>query len=574
MSRTRAASSVASANGSGLEVGNSATATITSSTLTAVEGIALRVHATTNPVSVSDSLIESSGTEDLPSGNASAGCDGWPAIEAGSTGTLTLTGDTVYNATTSDGANGQPPADALALEPAGAGAAVVAHNTIFEAAAAGNGGWDIHANGFPVTADHSSYLTTDAVNGGTITAPNTSGNIADDPQFGAASGGDFSLASGSPEIGAGDPSVVTGGETDANGAPRATSCPGGVTVLNIGALESPSPSCPVQTYSLTVSKAGTGSGTVTSGDGTHSCGSACSHSYPAGTPVTLTATAVSGSAFGGWSGGGCSGTGACQVTISQAQSVTATFNTQGTGTLPVVSGLSPPVGIPVVSGLSPAVGIPGGGNVVTIVGTHLTGASVVDFGANPASAVKVINDGEVMATSPAGSGTVDVTVKTPAGTSAVNGGDRFTYIRPAVIGTANNVLTAAVSQLSQLNPAAALKSGTFVVEVKVSTPGTINVSVLAQQNATIARVLKKGTVLAHGRAVAKHVGTVKLVLHLTSAGRAALKKLKRALPVTVVARFVPSSGAAYTAKRGARIRPRHHASVVRGHVLAATSHSR
>jgi hypothetical protein len=41
--------------------------------------------------------------------------------------------------------------------------------------------------------------------------------------------------------------------------------------------------------------------------------------------VTLTASPDLGSSFGGWSGGGCSGTGTCTVTLSSDQSVTATF---------------------------------------------------------------------------------------------------------------------------------------------------------------------------------------------------------------------------------------------------------
>jgi murein peptide amidase A len=40
----------------------------------------------------------------------------------------------------------------------------------------------------------------------------------------------------------------------------------------------------------------------------------------------LAATAASGSTFAGWSGAGCSGTGSCQVTMSAAEAVTATFD--------------------------------------------------------------------------------------------------------------------------------------------------------------------------------------------------------------------------------------------------------
>ena len=75
---------------------------------------------------------------------------------------------------------------------------------------------------------------------------------------------------------------------------------------------------------LTVSKAGAGSGTVTSSPAGISCGATCSTSFTPGTVVTLTAAPAAGSTFTGWSGS-CTGTGACSVTMSAAQAVTATF---------------------------------------------------------------------------------------------------------------------------------------------------------------------------------------------------------------------------------------------------------
>jgi hypothetical protein len=79
---------------------------------------------------------------------------------------------------------------------------------------------------------------------------------------------------------------------------------------------------------LTVSKAGAGSGTVTSSPAGINCGSSCSASYVSGTPVTLTATPATGSTFTGWSGGGCTGTGTCVVTMSADTTVTAGFVVQ------------------------------------------------------------------------------------------------------------------------------------------------------------------------------------------------------------------------------------------------------
>ena len=78
------------------------------------------------------------------------------------------------------------------------------------------------------------------------------------------------------------------------------------------------------TYALTVGKAGTGSGTVTSSPAGINCGATCSASFNLGTNVTLTATPATGSTFTGWSGA-CTGTGSCAVTMTAAQSVTATF---------------------------------------------------------------------------------------------------------------------------------------------------------------------------------------------------------------------------------------------------------
>jgi hypothetical protein len=84
---------------------------------------------------------------------------------------------------------------------------------------------------------------------------------------------------------------------------------------------------PPVAHALTVSKSGTGSGSVSSSPAGINCGSTCSSAFITGTQVTLTATADSGSTFAGWSGGGCSGTGTCTVTMSADQAVTATFST-------------------------------------------------------------------------------------------------------------------------------------------------------------------------------------------------------------------------------------------------------
>jgi hypothetical protein len=93
--------------------------------------------------------------------------------------------------------------------------------------------------------------------------------------------------------------------------------------------------------SLTVSKTGAGSGTVTSNPSGINCGATCSASFAQGTSVTLTAAPAPGSVFAGWSGGSCSGTGTCTLPLTAAQTVTAAFAApQSLGSLSLeVSGL-------------------------------------------------------------------------------------------------------------------------------------------------------------------------------------------------------------------------------------------
>ena len=99
--------------------------------------------------------------------------------------------------------------------------------------------------------------------------------------------------------------TVMGGPPDGSGS-----------VLNFSA-----PNCyaPASSYTLTVSTAGTGTGTIS--------GSNCSTgTYATGTSVSCTGTANAGSTFEGWSGGTCTGVGACTFSLSSNSTVTGTFN--------------------------------------------------------------------------------------------------------------------------------------------------------------------------------------------------------------------------------------------------------
>jgi RHS repeat-associated protein len=75
---------------------------------------------------------------------------------------------------------------------------------------------------------------------------------------------------------------------------------------------------------LTVVRAGSGSGAVTSNAGAINCGATCSDTYTTGTLIVLTAAPAAGNQFTGWLGP-CTGKGACQFALNGATTAVATF---------------------------------------------------------------------------------------------------------------------------------------------------------------------------------------------------------------------------------------------------------
>jgi len=86
--------------------------------------------------------------------------------------------------------------------------------------------------------------------------------------------------------------------------------------------------------------------------------------------------------------------------------------------------------LPVVSKVAPREGPMAGGASVTITGANFGSASAVHFGGAAASSFTVDSQGEITATTPAGTGVVDVTVTTPSGTSGAVNADHYTYRTP------------------------------------------------------------------------------------------------------------------------------------------------
>lgn len=82
---------------------------------------------------------------------------------------------------------------------------------------------------------------------------------------------------------------------------------------------------------------------------------------------------------------------------------------------------------PTVTSLSPNNGVAGGGTSVAITGTGFVSPATVKFGEVAATSVTVNSSTSITAVSPAGSGTVNVTVTDTNGTSAAVSHDWFAY---------------------------------------------------------------------------------------------------------------------------------------------------
>ena len=103
---------------------------------------------------------------------------------------------------------------------------------------------------------------------------------------------------------------------------------------------------PPSLFVLTVTKGGTGKGSVVSTPPGIYCDMYClsaSFSYNPNTPVTLTATPSTGSTFAGWSGD-CSGVESCTITMNQNRGVVAAFQSSISETVSIPETPTGPAG--------------------------------------------------------------------------------------------------------------------------------------------------------------------------------------------------------------------------------------
>jgi hypothetical protein len=82
---------------------------------------------------------------------------------------------------------------------------------------------------------------------------------------------------------------------------------------------------------------------------------------------------------------------------------------------------------PTVRAISPGAGPLGGGTLVNLTGTGLADATGISFNNTAAEAFLINSDTSATATSPAGTGMVDITVTNETGASPITSADEFTY---------------------------------------------------------------------------------------------------------------------------------------------------
>jgi hypothetical protein len=123
-------------------------------------------------------------------------------------------------------------------------------------------------------------------------------------------------------------------------------------------------------YVLVILNPGPGQGTV-SGPGIN-CGDTCLAVYYPDTVVSLSATADSGSTFDGWSGGGCTSTGLCTITMNANTDITANFKTSSVVKYSITASVSSRGGTISPPGISSI----NSGNSITFSITPATGYGV------------------------------------------------------------------------------------------------------------------------------------------------------------------------------------------------------
>ena len=186
---------------------------------------------------------------------------------------------------------------------------------------------------------------------------------------------------------------------------------------------------------------------------------------------------------------------------------------------------------PAVTSVSPNAGPLAGGTSVTITGTGFTGATEVDFGANPATSVVVASDTQITCKSPAhAAATVHVTVTTSGGTSGTSTADQFTYYD--------------LPTVTAVSPSAGLTAGGTVVHVTGTNfaPGTQTTVYFGAIEATSVAYIGPTSITAVSPAQAAAVVDVTVKTPGGTSATSDVDKFTYVAPLPVVLSVDPASG--------------------------------
>ncbi|BCW87580.1 hypothetical protein sos41_07100 [Alphaproteobacteria bacterium SO-S41] len=261
-----------------------------------------------------------------------------------------------------------------------------------------------------------------------IAAPTVTGVS---PSSGPAAGGTAITITGTNFTGA---TAVTVGGTSATG----------ITVINATTITATTPAGTAGARNVVVTTPG-GNGTGTNLFTYIAAPTVTGVSPSSGPASGGTAITITGTNFTGATAVTVGGTSATGITVVNATTITATTPAGTAGARNVVvttpggtgtgTNFFTYIAVPTVTSLSPTSGPAAGGTVVTLTGTNFTGLTAVSFGGTAAASFTFNSSTSITATSPAGTGTVNVRVTTPGGTSATGGGNQFTYTpAPTVTG--------------------------------------------------------------------------------------------------------------------------------------------
>ncbi|MGO9915982.1 MAG: invasin domain 3-containing protein [Isosphaeraceae bacterium] len=144
-------------------------------------------------------------------------------------------------------------------------------------------------------------------------------------------------------------------------------------------------------------------------------------------PVAAGATYTIVQASGGVSGTFAGLPQGAVVMASNGDQFTISYTGDG-GTAVVLTAKGATGPPPAVSSISPPAGLAAGSTQVTITGSNLANAIAVDFGVTPVTSFVSDTATQIIVMSPAGTGTVDVTVETASGTSGASSTDKFGFV--------------------------------------------------------------------------------------------------------------------------------------------------